>query len=792
MSTMDRSARREAAPQPWSRRDLIGIGWVVAAAIGVMVPALRHGLSLGEYDWLSHYGVLQQPVIVHNGFGGDQITEMIPWTSLAWTQVHHGQLPLWNPNNVLGMPLAFNWQSAAFSLPSAIGYLFPLRMMYTVQVLVTLVVAGVGGYVFARVMRLGVMGSALAGTVVALNGPFFVAVGWPIASVLSWCGWLFAAIVLITRGKHPLRDIAFFGVALAFAIYAGEPDTLILLAAVLIVFALVLLGFRWKAGGFESITRPLRNLLIAAVTGGCLGAPLLLPGLQLADLSIRKTQGGGLNSQKALSAAYLARTAFPWLIGRPIIHEYKYIGIIAAVLVLVALVFRIKRPEVAAVAVVVVFTAALAFVPPVIHVVNALPGLHAVRLPRALNFFTFGLAMLAGAGLHVYVRSPDKKPVLEVTGVAFAAAAFGVVLFWLFDRKQLTVFTHYTRINGLHWATIGVATGVAVVLIELVAARMKARRAQHAEVSGHRRLAGRYGVRVLTATILLAAETVFLVGSGTSLWRGSTTQFPSTAASRALQGAVGSSLVGLGTPSCFFPPGLGIPVNANIYYGVREFAVYDPIVPREYYAAWRRSAGPAAQPGYPSVSHFCPGITSVALAHEYGIGFILESHGQPGPAGTQFDARIGNEDLYRVPGTSAAVLVSTSRTGAPPPDSTPGRPVPVEQPNPTTWRVQTFSRHSQILRLHLTNVPGWHASIDGKPLALEPYSLVMLQARIPPGPHMIELHYLPTTFVEGVVLALLAVVGLVSASVVVFMRRRTRLLRTGDLDGFLSRPETSG
>ena len=81
---------------------------------------------------------------MHNPVTSDQIDEMIPWTNLAWTQVHQGHLPLWNPYSALGMPLAFNWQSAAFGLPALVGYLFPLSMAYTAGVVVTLVVAGTG------------------------------------------------------------------------------------------------------------------------------------------------------------------------------------------------------------------------------------------------------------------------------------------------------------------------------------------------------------------------------------------------------------------------------------------------------------------------------------------------------------------------------------------------------------------------------------------------------------------------------------------------------------------------
>ena len=59
----------------------------------------------------------------------------------------------------------------------------------------------------------------------------------------------------------------------------------------------------------------------------------------------------------------------------------------------------------------------------------------------------------------------------------------------------------------------------------------------------------------------------------------------------------------------------------------------------------------------------------------------------------------------------------------------------------------------QVLRLRLTDEPGWHATIDGRPLALVPYAGVMLQARNPPGNHIVELHYWPETFTAGLILA---------------------------------------
>ena len=130
MTTTEAATTPEAhvVPDDGSQRtarwlpDACGIAWIIIAAVALLTPALAHGTSLGPYDWLARYGLSKQPGAVIHDIHGDQILQMIPWTQLAWTQVHHAQLPLWNPYTALGMPLAFNWQSATFSLPSLVGY----------------------------------------------------------------------------------------------------------------------------------------------------------------------------------------------------------------------------------------------------------------------------------------------------------------------------------------------------------------------------------------------------------------------------------------------------------------------------------------------------------------------------------------------------------------------------------------------------------------------------------------------------------------------------------------------
>ena len=205
--------------------DVLGVLWVLAAAFVSLVPALIHGQYLGSFDLLSQYGLTSQPGLpIHNAVTADISDEVVPWIQAAWIQVHHGHVPLWIHDEALGMPLAFNFGSGAFSLPALVSYLTPLRFVLWVQVLVSLTVGGTGAYFFGRVLRLHPVASAFAGTTWVLSGPFWGYLGLPDTSVMSWAGWQFAAVVLILAAATASEPSCSSAVALRVLNARGKPS----------------------------------------------------------------------------------------------------------------------------------------------------------------------------------------------------------------------------------------------------------------------------------------------------------------------------------------------------------------------------------------------------------------------------------------------------------------------------------------------------------------------------------------------------------------------------------------
>ena len=737
--------------------DLVGVIWVLGAAFAVLLPALVHGSSFGSYDVLSVYGLFKQPnPMYHTPLSLDPITEMIPWTTVAWQQVHHGHLPLWNPYSVLGLPLAFNWLSAAFSVPSLIGYIVPLHLAYTVQIIVTLIIAGTGMYVLGRVLHLGVLGSAMAATVFELSGPSLNTLGWPLEQVMSWAGWLFALAVLLIRGRHRARDVVLFALVVTAMIYAGFPELVIFVGLVLALFvgAYLLLHHRWNPSP-TAILRPVGDLIVAGVAGLALGAPLILPGLQLASQSIRSQRIGVL----VLPLHTVIGVVFEGFDGRP---ESAwpgvgfYVGAIALVLAFVGVVARRKRPEVMAFGVVALATSFVLWIVPSLGVLQALP----FHLSRAKWVYMLGplamvLAILTGVGTDAVVRAPASRAMRR--GLAAGFATMGVVLaaVWLFGRGTLPAFEATIRDDSFTWPAVETAIGLAVAASLALYCRRWGRAAGSP--------AARSGV--VAGVALLVAETVFLVAMGAPLMSSSPNFFTPTAAVTALQRAVGSSEVACGVERCWGPTGI-IP-NVNVAFQVHEFAAYDPITPSKYFTRWHHLSGQAPQ--FPGSSVFTPLVTTVSEAREFGIRYILEPPGSAGPPGAVFVGRIGPENLYSVPGAAAAILVSSRGDhGLWPAISAPGTPVPVTHTDPASWTMTAHDTESAVLRLHLTDVPGWHASVDGQPLTLHPFAGTMLQARLPSGTHTIHVWYWPPAFSIGLVLALcgaLALAGVIAVAV---------------------------
>jgi hypothetical protein len=410
----------------------------------------------------------------------------------------------------------------------------------------------------------------------------------------------------------------------------------------------------------------------------------------------------------------------------------------------------------------------IVYVPVVESLLDGLPLLGNVLWRRATMPMAFAVAVLAGMGVDVVVRSHHDRVVRAWMAGAFGVAAVVLLALWVFGRGHLPPVEATIRAKSFLWPVIAIAVGLAVTAMLVQVQRRR---------GSDPRTAGRLTVGRCAGAVFLVVETVFLVTAGTSLWSSSPTYLSPTPGETALARAAGGSLVGFGLNTCFSPSQLGIVPDVNVALGVKEFGVYEPLIPRDYGLSWKGATGLSAAPSeYPGVpfSVFCPAVETATIARLYGIGYVLERKGSPGPHGSVFDQAVGDEYLYRIPGSGPATLTPIPSTGKLPASTALGTVVPVSDPDPSSWRLVTDGTGPQVLRLRLSAAPGWHATIDGRPLPLRSFAGVMLQARIPPGRHVVVVRYWPSTFTAGIVLAVGCVVTFGAVFLAGSLRRRRR------------------
>lgn len=767
-----RAGRRRAVPL-WRRYpDVFGVASLVGLVVAYLSPALVDGGSFGSFDLvipLTSLGAGIYPAVPHNNLNSDVVSQMAAWNAFDWRAVHHLQFPLWNDLTLLGVPHFLNFESAVMSLPDLVSYLAPLRFAFLVAVAMKLLIAGTGTYVFCRIIGLRPIASSFGGGTYLLSGAFANWTTWPLSDVLSWIGWIAALVVLSYRHPGRIRYVVGLAASVAWCIYGGFPEAnAFVIVSLSVIFAVAVAIGALRRGGVDlwGVARVVAGLL----AGAAIAAPLWLPGLQVIHLAHRVTETGfpGDPARSLVLSVAPGYYGLPikgstWFLSGPNYYEtVVYVGVICLVLALVAVVRWWNRPVVAGLALAAVVAVALSYQTKSFHLVQDLlnhHGLGQIEWLRMRTVLGFVLGVLAAIGLETLLatKGEPRTVITYVVVTAGALVATGLLVARALT-EQLPQLEHQLRVDSLWWP-VGCAVSCAVAAVMFVAS------------SRPKREALRRSLVTAGALVLTGAQFGFLVFSGVGINSYSHHFYPVTPVIAELQHLVKGGLVGLDTndPSQVqgFPP-VGLFPNTNLGYDLAEYGGHDPLLPQSYFATW--TTVPRAGRGGPGL--FVPDINSATVARKYGIGWILQVEGSQiaPPAGAVLVATLAGERLYSVPGAARFSLVqpahtAQSATGLAGPESA-GRVTGVEHPVSSSWTLTTTSSAAAVLVMRVTDVPGWHATFDGRPLALSSYGGLMLQATVPAGRHTVHLWYLPGRLVDGLVLAFAAALALALAGVV--------------------------
>src|SRR5438477_12804819 len=134
-----------------------------------------------------------------------------------------GEIPLWNPYNLAGLPFLAQWNTLALYPPSLIYVLLPLPWSLNFFNLAHLYFGGLGMFCLARRWMNHGAAASVAGVGYAFSGLLVSALMWP--NNIAALGWLPWALLLGERaaGEGGRRSVP-AALVMALQLLAGAPE----------------------------------------------------------------------------------------------------------------------------------------------------------------------------------------------------------------------------------------------------------------------------------------------------------------------------------------------------------------------------------------------------------------------------------------------------------------------------------------------------------------------------------------------------------------------------------------
>jgi O-antigen/teichoic acid export membrane protein len=307
----------------------------------VLFPALS-GRTLLPWDNLytfEPWRSLQPNLIPHNGLLSDLVLENAVWKLHIRSAIEAGQLPLWNPQILSGIPFLAAGQASTFYPLNILFYVLPLEPAYAWFTALQVALAGMSMYVFGRVLRLRVWAALLGGVLYMFSGFLIVSVVFTMfIAAVPWLPLLLAVIEAIVRKQEekgaaaftPTPYVAAGAVITGLIVLAGHPELIYYSLITAGAYALVRLVAAWRLmtgadakGRTWCVVRLGLWLMAMVALGVALGSVQLIPLVELLPLNFRQ---GSASLQQVQEWAWPVRQLLtfplPDVFGNPSHHAW--------------------------------------------------------------------------------------------------------------------------------------------------------------------------------------------------------------------------------------------------------------------------------------------------------------------------------------------------------------------------------------------------------------------------------------------------------------------------------------
>ncbi len=726
--------------------------------------------------------ILLGPMLIRGQglFWGTPVLQFVPWRTYAFEVVQQGHLPLWDPLLGMGAPLFANYQVALLYPPNVLLFLVGPIWGQGLLVALHLIWAGLGMYILARRLELGVLPGAIAGMAFSLSGYLVARSGFlSINAAAAWLPWVILAadrLLKMSQGAAARDEVlkagCWLSIALSFQWLAGHAQTAWYTAVVLAAWVL------WRLIGNTDLKQALKIVALVSLAGlfaFTLCAVQLIPTL---EYTLHSYRADTLDAEFALNYSFwpwrLLCLVLPGLFGSPAWGDYWGYG---------------NYWEDA------VFFGVLPFLLSIYAVTSGWrKNSERSRLTRFLTIMGVGALVLAlGKNTPIYPFLFAHVPTFNMFQ---APSRWNIVFVFSFALLAAIGIDRLKKPSGraLYWIRLGTA-GAGIIGLAAVAA---------AELLG--------GIEVSFVRTFIVAGIWFVISGIVVLlkperpslrWNflaGSIVLLDLLVASRGLIPFVSSSMYeDPGGMVASLGSGHRVYMDAEAEYEIKfEWTHrFDTYLNRDDWHLVRKYGLPNTTllDGVPSANNFDPlmpqrhvmwmnGLENVSSVHRAGLLALMDVRWQAfvDPSGERSVSYREIPDPQRVRWVSRAVLApshvhafemvmdedfdaqetvvlewafATEETSAK------GSATIVDSENPNVVTIQSSAPADGWVVLSDTWFPGWKASIDDVPTEIYRADFLFRAVRVPAGEHQIRFEYQPTSLRIGFYLSLLAICILV-------------------------------
>ncbi len=379
-------------------------------------------------------------------FASDLWNDRLPARAFVGASLRRGESPAWMPGIYTGFPSLAQIEVGTL-YPSNLllfGLLPPYAAMAWAQIL-PLAIAGIGMFLLAAELGMPIEARLLAAGAFSLSG--FLVAHLRQLNMVDASAWipfvLLAAERIATR--RPGRALLWLSFVWALELLAGHPQIAYFTGLVLAVYFPV----RWWQARPDSRWSSWTGLAAALGLGTLIAAAQMVPAIELSRLTYRE---GGLRFEEAARYAVSPLNFWTFFVSGLFgdarndsfqlsglyWEQYGYVGLLPAVLAVVALVAKRRNPHVLLIAAITAasYTLVLGKNTPVFGWVFAVvPGMGYFRFPtRFLVFVEIGICLLAGFGL---AECLEAFAGLRRSLLAAALIAITAVDLWTHQMQQV-------------------------------------------------------------------------------------------------------------------------------------------------------------------------------------------------------------------------------------------------------------------------------------------------------------------------------------------------------------------